>query len=80
MPFRDAHHVTGTIVAMAEKQGKTLDALALSDMQSVEARITDDVYSVLSPLASASSRVSYGGTAPSEVAKQVEMWKKTLNV
>ena len=79
MPFRDAHHVTGTIVAMAEKQGTTLDALALPDMQSVEARITDDVYSVLSPLASASSRVSYGGTAPSEVAKQVAMWKKALN-
>jgi len=78
MPFRDAHHVTGTIVAMAEKQGKTLDALALSDMQSVEPRITDDVYSVLSPLASASSRVSYGGTAPSEVAKQVALWKDRL--
>ncbi len=78
MPFRDAHHVTGTLVAMAEKQGKTLDALALSDMQSVEPRITDDVYSVLSPLASASSRVSYGGTAPSEVAKQVARWQDVL--
>ena len=78
MPFRDAHHVTGTIVAMAEKQGKTLDALSLSDMQSVEPKITDDVYSVLTPLASASSRVSYGGTAPSEVAKQVARWKGEL--
>ena len=78
MPFRDAHHVTGMIVAMAEGQGKTLDALALKDMQSVEPRITDDVYSVLTPLASASSRVSYGGTAPSEVEKQVARWKAEL--
>jgi len=78
MPFRDAHHITGTIVAMAEKQGKTLDALDLKDMQSVEPKITDDVYTVLSPLASASSRVSYGGTAPSEVEKQVKRWTKVL--
>ncbi len=78
MPFRDAHHVTGTIVAMAEKQGKPLDGLTLSDMQAVEAAITQDVFSVLSPLASASSRVSYGGTAPSEVAKQVARWQEIL--
>ena len=78
MPFRDAHHVTGTIVAMAEAQGKTLDALLLDEMQSVEPGITKDVFSVLSPLASASSRTSYGGTAPSEVEKQVAKWKKAL--
>ena len=80
MPFRNAHHVTGTIVAMAEKQGVTLDALALTDMQKVEPKITKDVYSVLSPLASAKSRVSYGGTAPREVKKQVKRWQKVLNV
>ncbi len=78
MPFRDAHHVTGTIVAMAENQGKTLDALSLPDMQSVEAGITDDVFRVLTPLASASSRTSYGGTAPSEVMKQVKRWRDVL--
>ena len=78
MPFRDAHHVTGTIVAMAEKQGTTLDALALTDMQSVEPRITDAIFSVLTPLASASSRTSYGGTAPSEVRKQVARWQAAL--
>lgn len=78
MPFRDAHHVTGTIVAMAEKQGTTLDALALADMQSVEPRITDDIFSVLTPLASASSRTSYGGTAPNNVRKQVARWKTEL--
>jgi len=78
MPFRNAHHVTGTIVAMAEKQGVTLDALALEDMQKVEPKITKDVYLVLSPLASAKSRVSYGGTAPREVRKQVKRWQKAL--
>ncbi len=78
MPFRDAHHVTGAIVAMAEKQGKTLDALDLADMQTVEPRITDDIYTVLTPLASASSRTSYGGTAPSEVRKQVKTWRGKL--
>lgn len=79
MPFREAHHVTGTIVAMAERQGKTLDAMALTDMQTVEARITDGVYDVLSPLASASSRTSYGGTAPTEVARQVRRWQAILS-
>jgi len=79
MPFRDAHHVTGTIVALAEKQNVTLDALSLVDMQSVEPRITEDIYTVLTPLASASSRTSYGGTAPSEVRKQVTRWKTALS-
>lgn len=78
MPFRDAHHVTGTIVAMAEKQDLTLDALSLEDMQSVEAGITADIYNVLTPLASASSRTSYGGTAPQNVRQQVERWKDKL--
>ena len=78
MPFRDAHHVTGTIVAMAEKQGATLDALALADMQSVEPRITEDIFNVLTPLASASSRTSYGGTSPKNVKEQVARWKTKL--
>ena len=78
MPFRDAHHVTGTIVALAEKGGMTLDALDIVDLQMVEPRITKDVYSVLTPIASASSRTSYGGTAPSEVEKQVARWQSLL--
>ena len=79
MPFRDAHHVTGTIVALAEKQGVTLDALALKDMQKVEPRITADIFNVLTPLASATSRTSYGGTAPNNVRKQVARWKAELS-
>jgi argininosuccinate lyase len=78
MPFREAHHVTGRVVSLAESKDLTLDNLALDDLKSIEPRITDDVYRVLSPLASASSRTSYGGTAPSEVKKQVKRWKATL--
>ena len=79
MPFRDAHHVTGTIVALAEKQGVTLDALTLKDMQKIEPRITADIFNVLTPLASATSRTSYGGTAPNNVRKQVARWKAELS-
>ncbi|MGB6230416.1 MAG: argininosuccinate lyase, partial [Litorimonas sp.] len=78
MPFRDAHHVTGRIVALAEGKGSTLDALPLADMQGVEPRITEEVFSVLSPLASATSRTSYGGTAPERVREQVARWKAEL--
>jgi len=78
MPFREAHHVTGAIVALAEKKGVTLDALALADMQSVEPRITKDVYSVLSVEASAASRTSYGGTAPSNVKREADRWLSKL--
>ncbi|MCL4146471.1 UNVERIFIED_CONTAM: hypothetical protein GTU68_027428 [Idotea baltica] len=68
MPFRDAHHVTGSLVKMAEDQGVDLDALSLEQMQSVEPRITADVMQVLSVESSVRSRVSYGGTAPAQVA------------
>ena len=78
MPFREAHHVTGAIVALAEKQDKALHELALTDMQSVEQRISKDVFTVLSPEASVASRKSYGGTAPSNVRKQVRRWKTRL--
>jgi len=67
MPFRDAHHVTGALVKMAEDKGCQLHELTLADMQSVEPAITDDVYSVLSVEASAGSRTSFGGTAPANV-------------
>lgn len=67
LPFRDAHHVTGTLVRLAEEKGCDLAELDLSAMQTVEQRITQDIYSVLTPQASAASRVSHGGTAPDQV-------------
>ena len=79
MPFRDAHRVTGAIVALAEGAGVPLDALALSDMQSVEPRIDENVYAVLSVEASVASRASYGGAAPSNVKREAERWLATLS-
>ena len=78
MPFREAHHVTGTIVKLAEDKKLTLDMLPLADMQAVEPRITKAVFSVLSVENSVKSRTSYGGTAPQNVVKMARQWLKRL--
>ena len=78
LPFREAHHVTGRAVAMAEAKKKSLEQLSLADLQSINPAITDDVFSVLSTSASVKSRTSFGGTAPAEVKKQIRYWKKRL--
>jgi argininosuccinate lyase len=78
LPFRDAHHVTGSLVALAEAKGCDLADLSLDEMRGVHAGITDGVYSVLGVENSVASRTSYGGTAPSEVRKQVARWKERL--
>ncbi|MEM9782965.1 MAG: argininosuccinate lyase, partial [Pseudomonadota bacterium] len=75
LPFREAHHVTGRIVAAAEAAGVDLADMPLSAMQAVEPRITDDVFGVLTPAASAASRQSYGGTAPDQVRGQIARWR-----
>jgi argininosuccinate lyase len=79
MPFREAHHVTGRIVAAAERKGVALDALPLAVMQEVEPRITKDALKVLSVERSVASRVSLGGTAPKNVAAQAKRWLKRLD-
>ena len=79
MPFRDAHHVTGALVAKAEADGVDLADLSLETMQSVEQRLTDAIYSVLTVEKSAASRTSYGGTSPIRVAEQILAWKERLN-
>ena len=78
LPFREAHHVTGRAVALAESKKTGLEKLALADLQAIHPGITEDVFSVLSVQNSVKSRTSYGGTAPSEVRKQVRAWKKRL--
>ena len=78
LPFRDAHHVTGRIVAAAETAAVELSELALADMQAVEPRITADVFDVLSVEKSVESRTSYGGTAPQNVRKMAISWIKRL--
>ena len=78
MPFRDAHHVTGSIVKLAESKAVDLESLSLADMQGVEPKITKAVFSVLSVDNSVKSRTSYGGTAPQNVAKMAKAWLKRL--
>lgn len=78
LPFRDAHHVTGTLVAMAEGQGCDLPDLTLAQMQSVHAGIRADVFDVLGVENSVRSRRSYGGTAPDQVRAQVSAWRERL--
>jgi argininosuccinate lyase len=78
MPFRDAHHVTGTLVGMAEGKGCDLPDLTLEDMQSVHEHITAEVFDVLGVQNSVNSRMSYGGTAPAQVRIQVQRWKDAL--
>ena len=78
MPFRGAHHVTGTLVGMAEKKGVDLAGLTLEEMRGVEAGITVDIFSVLSVDASVASRVSHGGTAPGNVAREAARWLAAL--
>ncbi|ESW61882.1 MAG: argininosuccinate lyase [Rhodobacter sp. CACIA14H1] len=78
LPFRDAHHVTGTLVALAEKKGCDLPDLTLADMQGVHAGIRADVFGVLGVENSVRSRRSYGGTAPDNVRGQVAAWKDRL--
>jgi argininosuccinate lyase len=78
LPFRDAHHVTGTLVAMAEKAGCDLPDLTLEQMQSVHPGIRADVFDVLGVQNSVRSRMSYGGTAPDQVRTQIARWKDIL--
>ena len=78
LPFREAHHVTGRAVALADQRGVALDRLPLVDLQALHSSITDDVYSVLSVQNSVKSRKSFGGTAPQEVRRQIRYWRKRL--
>ena len=78
LPFRQAHHVTGTLVSQAEAKGVDLHELSLSDMQAVDPAITQDIYSVLSVKSSVASRTSFGGTAPSNVRRETTRWLSIL--
>jgi len=78
LPFRQAHHVTGELVALASSRNINLHEISLEDMQAVEAGITDDIYTVLSAENSVNSRTSYGGTAPNNVKQQAQRWLDIL--
>ena len=78
LPFREAHHITGTLVAKAEAKGVDLVDLSLEEMRAVAPGITADVFSVLTVEASVASRTSFGGTAPANVAREAARWLKVL--
>jgi argininosuccinate lyase len=78
LPFRDAHHVTGSLVALAESQGKDLPDLTLAQMKSVHEGIKQDVFDVLGVENSVASRTSFGGTSPARVREAVAEWRKVL--
>lgn len=80
LAFREAHHLTGQIVAEAEQLGVELMELSLDQLQKFEPRITQNVYSALSVEASVASRTSYGGTSPTRVREQVIHWEKRLKM
>jgi len=78
VPFREAHHITGAAVRLAEERGVTLAELSLQELQRIDARIDSPVYDVLSIDSSARSRTSYGGTAPDNVRAQVAAARAAL--
>ncbi|MEL7256851.1 MAG: argininosuccinate lyase [Pseudomonadota bacterium] len=78
LPFREAHHITGALVALAEDKGCDLPELSLTDMQTVHGEINETVYDVLGVHNSVASRMSYGGTAPVRVREQIARWKEAL--
>jgi argininosuccinate lyase len=79
IPFREAHHISGRIVAAADAAGVALDALPIEAMRTIEPRITEDVYSVLSVERSVASRTTFGGTAPANVRREARKWLKRLD-
>ena len=78
IPFREAHHITGQIVALAEQKGMTLDGLTIEDFKFIDHRIDSRIHKVLSVESSVAARKSYGGTAPENVALQAARWKELL--
>ena len=78
LPFRDAHHVTGRLVALAEAEGCDLPDLTLDHMNSAHDAITEGVFEVLGVDNSVASRTAYGGTAPEQVRAQIKRWKERL--
>jgi argininosuccinate lyase len=77
-PFREAHHITGRLVAIAAEQKKGLEKLSLAEMQAVEPQISEDVFAVLGVENSVRSRTSFGGTAPKNVRAQARRWLRRL--
>ncbi|MWV28553.1 argininosuccinate lyase [Aurantiacibacter rhizosphaerae] len=80
IPFREAHHITGAAVKLAEKKGVALDELSMDELTAIDNRIDDRVYEALSVEASVAARNSHGGTAPDQVRKRVAQARAALGM
>ncbi|WP_050599859.1 argininosuccinate lyase [Qipengyuania citrea] len=80
IPFREAHHITGAAVKLADEQGAALDGLSIDDLKAIDERIDERVFDALSVDASVAARASYGGTAPQRVRQQVAAAKQRLGM
>ncbi|MEP1422664.1 MAG: argininosuccinate lyase [Erythrobacter sp.] len=80
IPFREAHHITGAAVKLAEERSVALDALPLADLKAIDGRIEESVFAALSVDASVAARSSYGGTAPEQVRSQVKRARRELGM
>jgi argininosuccinate lyase len=80
IPFREAHHVTGAAVKLAETRSVALDKLALADLQRIDPRIGEGVFAALSVEASVAARKSHGGTAPEQVRQRVAEARAALDM
>ncbi|MBW3167683.1 argininosuccinate lyase [Qipengyuania flava] len=80
IPFREAHHITGAAVKLADEKGVALDRLTIDDLKAIDARIDERVFDALSVDASVAARASYGGTAPVRVRQQVAAAKQRLGM
>ena len=78
VPFREAHHITGAAVKLAESKGLGLDALSLEELQAIDGRIGEGVFAALSVEASVAARASYGGTAPEQVRQRIAQARSDL--
>src|SRR5688500_7058527 len=78
VPFREAHHITGAAVKLAEQRGVALDALPLADLQAIDGRIGEGVFGALSVESSVAARASHGGTAPAEVRERIAEAREAL--
>ncbi|KAF2666041.1 argininosuccinate lyase [Microthyrium microscopicum] len=78
VPFRDTHHISGQVVALAEKQGRPMDQLSVKELQEVDARFGDDIKSIFDYQRSVEQRTATGGCSKSAVMKQIEVLKKLL--
>ena len=80
MPFRDAHHASGSIVALADEKGCALEELSFAEMKSIAPQLTENVMQYLSVEGAAKARTSFGGTAPDEVHRQIKTARQNYNL